>query len=960
VAVRKAAGLLGGGDNLPETFGYSVKRRLLGPPLVNEQLGEERLSIPLALGVLSPDGISSSAYGSEEILIELLRGGLAIAAFTVLLPLTGVVLFVLALVVLSYREVVTVYTRTGGSYVVARDNFGPRVAQIAAVALLIDYTVTVAVQTAAGAAAIVSAFPALNTVPVIGPQILRIISVIVILILCYGNLRGIREAGRAFALPTYLFSGGVILMIVMGLIREAFGRLPVVDPATLHGTWYQGSHGLSLTFSFLLVWTLLRAFANGGSSLTGIEAVSNAVSALRPPEGPNARKVLVTQGVILAFLVGGISWLAHVMHATPYIKGTPTVLSQEANLIFGGGGGQVLFYFVQGATALILFTGGNTSFNGFPFLASFVAQDAFLPRWLTKRGHRLVFSNGIIVLTIVSLALIIIVGANVNNLVPFYAIGVFTGFSIAGFGMSKYHSRHKEPGWRRRRVINFSAGVLTGFVVLIFAVTKFTEGAWLIVVVGPILVFTLIRLNREYRSEDQVLENIGDRRAAGIMPRQPNYTRRVVLVFVDSFDLATMAALRYARSQRPTSMRAVHFVIDSARAERLREQWVRYAQDVPLEMIDTADRRLLHAAQDLVRREAEQPGTQVTVVLPRRSFSPLIGRMLHDRTADKIAAVVSRIPNAAAVVIPFDVESRVRVLEERHAEQAAADGERDQVAAADARGRLASVPAERAPGPGERSAETAERPVEAAERPADTAATSASSATSATQATSATPATSGSPVPAQAPGVTPIGSLRPPGRATVEGVVQSVETRPVEHNAVLVAQVADSTGELTALFYGRKQIPGFQPGTRIRLSGPVGMRERRLVMVNPAYELLSLLVGPGGDQFVGGVDHEGVAVLQADRPAQADKRPADDPRDMGPAVEQGGQVPGGIRDLQGEHRVLLDRPDLQGPDPPFRRDLAGGGDRADRRDVGWRYRPAVGGHAPFRRWRALALVPALH
>jgi amino acid transporter len=819
VAVRKAAGLLGGGNNLPETFGYTLKRRLLGPPLVNEQLGEERLSKPLALGVLSPDGISSSAYGPEEILIELLRGGLGVLAFSVLLPITGVILFVLALVVLSYREVVTVYTKTGGSYVVARDNFGPRVAQIAAVALLIDYTVTVAVQTAAGAAAIVSAFPSLGTLPFISTsEMLTLISVVAILVMAYGNLRGIREAGRAFALPTYLFSGSAILMIVIGLAREAFGHLPVINPATLHGTWYQTSQHLSLIISFGLVLTLLRGFANGGSSLTGIEAVSNAVSALRPPEGPNARKVLVAQGLILAFLIAGIAWLAHVTHATPYKVGTPTVISQEASLIFGGGPGRILFYFVQGATALILFTGGNTSFNGFPFLASFVAQDAFLPRWLTKRGHRLVFSNGIIVLTVVSLALIVAVGANVNGLVPFYAIGVFTGFSLAGFGMSKYHLRRRERGWRRRLVINFSAGVMSTLVVLIQAVTKFTEGAWLVVIVGPILVFVLIRLNREYRAEDQVLENIGDRRAAGIMPRQPNYTRRVVLVFVDSFDLATIAALRYARSLRPTSMRAVHFVIDSARAERLRQQWVRYSQDVPLEMIDTADRRLLRAAQDLVRREAEVPGTQVTVVLPRRSFSPFLGRMLHDRTADKTAAVVSRIPNAAAVVIPFDVESRVRVLEERQAEQAAADGAGDQVAvAADGRAGLTSVPSERPARPGR------SRPSggpEIREVPAET------------------PAPAGT--PGQAPaGVTRIGSLRPPGRATVEGVVRSVATRPVEQNTVLVCQVADATGELTALFYGRKQIPGLKAGSRIRLSGPVGMRENRPVMVNPAYELLS-------------------------------------------------------------------------------------------------------------------------
>src|SRR6201999_720299 len=270
------------------------------------------------LGVLSPDGISSAAYGTEEMLIAMLPVA-GLAAFTLIVPMTLVILAGVALVVLSYREVVSVYTRAGGSYVVARENFGPRVAQVAAVALLIDYTVTVAVQTAAGSAAIVSAFPQLARTPVIGPHILVVISVAAVLIMCYGNLRGIREAGRAFALPTYLFSGSVAAMIVIGLIREAFGHLPVVDPAQLHGSYYSSNHGASLLISFALVLTLLRAFANGGSSLTGIEAVSNAVSALKPPEGPNARKVLVTQAFILAFLVGGISWLAHITHATPFI-----------------------------------------------------------------------------------------------------------------------------------------------------------------------------------------------------------------------------------------------------------------------------------------------------------------------------------------------------------------------------------------------------------------------------------------------------------------------------------------------------------------------------------------------------------------------------------------------------------------------------------------------------------------
>src|SRR5262252_4914375 len=326
VALRKAAGLLGTpGSDLPESFGYSVKRRLLGPPIVNEDLRHQRLSNTIALGVLSPDGISSSAYGTEEMLIELLPF-FGIAAFTLILPMTGVILFVMLLVVLSYREVVTVYTRAGGSYVVARENFGPRIAQVAAVALLIDYVVTVAVQVAAGTAAVASAFPAL------GPYVEEI-SVGVVLLMCYGNLRGIREAGKAFALPTYLFSGAIILMIVVGLVRAAAGTLPQQNVHQIHGLYPIGP-GASAFTTFALIFALARSFANGGSSLTGIEAVSNAVSAFRPPEGLNARRVLVTEGLILGTLVAGISWLAHVTHAAPYVSGVPTVISQEAKIVF--------------------------------------------------------------------------------------------------------------------------------------------------------------------------------------------------------------------------------------------------------------------------------------------------------------------------------------------------------------------------------------------------------------------------------------------------------------------------------------------------------------------------------------------------------------------------------------------------------------------------------------------------
>jgi amino acid transporter len=790
--------LTGGGvldGTLPETFSYKLKRKLLGPPLVNEQISEEKLSRPLALGVLSCDGISSAAYGTEEMLIELVPI-VGVAAFTLILPVTLVILAGVGLVVLSYREVVSVYTRAGGSYVVARENFGPRVAQVAAVALLIDYTVTVAVQTAAGSAAIVSAFPQLANTPVIGPYILIVISVIAVSIMCFGNLRGIREAGRTFALPTYLFSGAVGLMIVVGLVREVTVGLPHVS-AYPGGAPYPIGHSTEALLSFGMIYMLAKSFANGGSSLTGIEAVSNAVSALRPPEGRNARQILVTQGSIVAFLIAGISWLSHVTHAIPYLAGYPTVLAQEANTVFGSSA-HFMYFVVQAATALILFTGGNTSFSGFPFLASFVAGDSFLPRWLTKRGHRLALSNGIIVLTVVSLILLVSTKAQVNGLVPFYAIGVFTGFSMAGFGMAKYHKRVQEPGWRRRLVINRTAAIYTAIVVVIFAVVKFTEGAWVIVIVFPTLVFLLIRLNREYRMESEVLENIGDRRAAGVAPRQPNYSRRVVLIFVDSVDLATFAAIRYARGLRPTAMRAVHFVIDSAQAEKLRENWVRFGQDIPLEMIDTPDRRLLRAARELVSHEAAQKGTNVTVVLPRRSYSPLIGRLLHDRTADKIAAVVSQVPNSAATIIPFDVESRVQVLHARQAARVKGNGAGEE---------------------SDGSVRTKEKSLAA-------------------DAAAGRQDGSGVLPPALPNGVTPIGALGAPGKASVVGRVRAVEIRPVEQNCVFEATIADATGALTAMFYGRTHIPGVEPGARLRLDGKVSMREGGPAMINPAYQLL--------------------------------------------------------------------------------------------------------------------------
>ncbi|OSC27613.1 DNA-binding protein [Mycobacterium vulneris] len=614
--------------------------------MITSQLEHEKLSNPVALGVLSPDAISSTAYGSEQIMIELLPAA-GMAAFALLLPITGVILLILVLVAASYRQVVMVYTRSGGSYVVARENFGPRVAQVAAAALLIDYVVTVAVQCAAGTVAVVSA------IPVLGPYSLEI-TVGVVLLMCFANLRGLREAGVRFALPTYAFTAMVSLTIVVGVIRELCGNLPVYDSQHLAGAVpIHHGNGLIMGATVLIV---LRAFANGGSSLTGVEAISNTVNSLRKPEGINARKVMTVMACILGFLLAGVAWLTHVTHATPYIDGYPSMLSEIARAVFGDGViGKTLYFVLQAATAAILYTGGNTSFNGFPALASFVAEDAFLPRPLMKRGHRLVYSNGIIALATLSVALLIITGGSVDALVPFYAIGVFTGFSMAGYGMTKHYLTHRGQGWRGKLAVNLSAGILSTVVVAIFAVAKFTEGAWLIVVVFPLLVFALMRLNRQYRAEASVLEM--SRTEPPVLGR---YTKHRVLVFVDAVDLAEVEAMRYGNGLHANEITAVHLVIDADHAARLQQRWDAFQHDTPLRVVDCPDRHLSRAAHELVVEVLNKhPETRVTVLLPRRTYSPLVGRLLHDRTADKIARAVSRIPGAAAQIVPYDIESRI-------------------------------------------------------------------------------------------------------------------------------------------------------------------------------------------------------------------------------------------------------------------------------------------------------------
>jgi hypothetical protein len=793
-------------DSIPERRRYRLKNKLLGPPLVTEQLSSERLGRPTALGVLAPDCISSSAYGTEEMLTQM-TPYIGLAAFSLLVPITLAILGVLFFVTLSYLDVIQYYTKAGGAYVVARDNFGPKIAQIAAVALLIDYTVTVAVQTSAGTAALTSAVPSLaNTFDTVA------ITVGVVAVLLYGNLRGIREAGKFFAFPMYFYVVSLGTVVVAGYVKEALGQLhhiPIPPQKEIFGGILGApGHGWLMGLAFI---TLLRSFANGGSSLTGLEAISNGVGSFRRPASVHARQTLIVMSSVLGFLVLGTTLLARWTHAVPYAAGSPTVVSQEVQAVFGRG---FVYFTVQLATLLILYTGGNTSFNGFPFLANFVAGDHYLPRSLTRRGHRLAFSNGILVLAAVSVALVLAYKARVDGLVALYAIGVFTGFTMAGAGMVKHHLTNKGTHWRRSVVVNGLSSFVSGIVVLIFAVAKFTEGAWLIVVVGPLLYVGLVRLHHQYEKEAVLLET-----GAVKASEAPVLRRHVVVVLVDRLDLATARALQYARTLTPDDLRAVHFDIDSKEAHALEEEWGRLGlARLPLDIIECPDRRLGRAAIELVADATLDGDTECTVLLPRRGYSQVWQRFLHDRTADKIANVLSQVPHVAATIVPYNLPGRSGEKVRRYGQSV----QRARITAV-AGGHLPPIDTEGRSGVEEGSDRGADRG--ATRREAQRKANAVAVADDAL---------------ARRAGVTtPISDVAVRQRVKVAGRVKSVRVQPRAGTSNLECVLSDGTGGLLLVFQGRPRIAGIEPGARLVAEGMVGAWGRRPAMLNPSFELVA-------------------------------------------------------------------------------------------------------------------------
>ncbi len=756
--------------HVKDSFAYTVKRRILGNPLNRHSLGHQRLKKRFGLGILASDCISSSAYGSEQILIALLPA-FGLAAFAILMPMTAVVLVILTIITLSYRNVINVYTKTGGAYIVSRDNFGPVVAQIAAVALMLDYIVTVAIQSAAGVAAIISTFPSLDPWKI--PMILLVIG-----LLTYGNLRGVKEAGKVFALPTYLFIGCMFIVFAIGLYRHFTGTLEVLATNNPGAIEVGESQGL-LTFAAIFI--LLRAFANGGSSLTGLEAISDGVALFEQPEHVNARRTLVMMSALLGTLVLGVSWFAHKIYAMPYESGTPTVISQIAKAIVGDSGfGQVMFVMVQLSTMLILFAGANTTYSAFPLLCNFVASDGYLPRQLTKRGHRLAFSNGILLLAGGGIFLVLITGGSVEHLVAFYALGVFTGFCLAGFGMTRHALRNRTGAWRAKVFINALAGSISLLVVIIFSVVKFTEGAWLVLITAPILVMTFLRLRSQYTREQETLSVKREHE------RATSISRHDVAVLVDSVDIATVGAIRYARSLNPRHLTAVHFVIDDRRAEDIQKAWAASdaLDDVTLELIDCPDRRLANAALDYAIRTTEKPDVELTLLLPRRSYSGFLGRLLHDQTAEEIAAPISQLSRVVATIVPFDVD-RITSTSKPEAFQ------------------LRDV-----------------KPVAPVLAPKPSAPTDVE------------------PVSHYTEDITSIGAIQWRKRARVQGRVTSIKTAPRGAAPTLQVEIWDESGGVSLQFLGRREIAGLEVGSQMRAEGMVGEEEGSMIILNPSYELL--------------------------------------------------------------------------------------------------------------------------
>jgi amino acid transporter len=611
-----------------------LKRILVGRPLATTQMEEQRLTKRIALAVFSSDALSSTAYATEEILFVTAVGASSLAlGLSRLVPIAVVVAALLAIVIVSYRQVIFAYPNGGGAYVVSRENIGELASLVAGASLMVDYVLTVAVSISAGVAAIISIpqFEGLRHQRVI-------VGVVLIVLITLTNMRGVKESGRFFALPTYIYMGVLGALVVYGLSRSYFGHINPVpfDPKNFDGTREAGGT--------LGLFLLLKGFSSGAVALTGIEAISNGVPAFRRPEAKNAATTLVWMGVLLGGLFFSVSVLAHRLR--PYPSHDRTVIAQLGIAVFGRG---ALFVLLQFATAAILTLAANTAYNGFPSLSSIIAKDGYLPRQLANRGDRLVFSNGIIVLAAAAAGLLVAFGGLTNALIPLYAVGVFTSFTLSQWGMVRHHLRLREAGWRRSTVLNAIGAVATLLVLLIVAITKFTSGAWVPILVIPMIVILFKTIRRHYVTFATALDAPPDYR--------PPRRRHVVAVLVGQVHAGALEALAYSESIAPDHLLATTVVATPEDAERIEKEWMGHDLRVPLEIVVSPSLAFIDATLGFVDElERRWPNTIITVVIPELFVEHWWQHLLHNQSALILKGRLLFRKRTAVTSIPYRVE----------------------------------------------------------------------------------------------------------------------------------------------------------------------------------------------------------------------------------------------------------------------------------------------------------------
>jgi amino acid transporter len=607
-----------------EGFGSLLKRLLVGQPIPSHLAHHERLSRVTGLAVLSSDALSSVAYATEEILRVLILVGASALTFSS--PIAIVIATILAIVVFSYRQTIHAYPGGGGAYIVAKENIGEKAGLVAAAALLIDYVLTVAVSIAAGVAALTSAFPRLLSSTVE-------LALAFMAVLAVGNLRGIRESGRIFSVPTYFFIGGVLALLVAGAWQALFGAIVPVTPAD----------ALVPGHATMGLFLLLTAFSNGCTAMTGVEAVSNGVPAFRPPESRNAASTMGTMAVLAITMFVGITLLAQAYHVVP--SETETVLSQLARAIFGGRG--VPYYLVQAGTMLILVLAANTAYADFPRLSSILARDGYLPRQLMNQGDRLAYSNGIIGLSVFAALLLVVFRGDTHALIPLYMIGVFVSFTLSQAGMVVRWRRLRTPRWQWSAFINGLGAAVTGVVLLVVAITKAHEGAWIIILLIPVHVMFFLTSKRHYTAVATQLNLRG----------WVNDARRktVVVVPVSGVHRAVVQALDYARTLSD-DVHAIYVNLSPAATEAIQRDWQLWGRGVPLTVLDSPYRSLMEPLLEYIERLSTRTDTYVTVVLPEFVPAKWWHHLFHNQSALLIKGALLFKPNTIVTSVPFHLK----------------------------------------------------------------------------------------------------------------------------------------------------------------------------------------------------------------------------------------------------------------------------------------------------------------